>query len=67
MNKLKDKSSVVKIDSILFRQIEDFIRKGENRLKFVNKKQFIDIAVNDFLRQQAYPLSRAKKIKKVNK
>ena len=67
MNKLKDRSSVVKIDFVLFRQIEEFIKKEENRLKFVNKKQFIDIAVNEFLRQQAYPLSRAKKIKKVNK
>ncbi|MBU4070324.1 MAG: hypothetical protein KJ646_05045 [Nanoarchaeota archaeon] len=57
MNKLKDRSSVVKIDSILFRQIEDFIKKEENRLKFGNKKQFIDIVVNEFF----------KKIKKVNK
>jgi len=51
MNKLKDRSSVVKIDSILFRQIEDFIKQEENRLKFVNKKQFIDIAVNEFFKK----------------
>ena len=43
--------SVVKIDSVLLKKIEDFILKEENRLKFVNKKQFVDIAVNDFLRK----------------
>ena len=46
---LKDKSSVVKIDSSLLKKIEDYIQKEENRLRFVNKKQFIDMLVNDFL------------------
>jgi hypothetical protein len=44
-----DNGSVVKIDSDLFKKVEDFILKEENRLKFVNKKQFIDLAVNEFL------------------
>jgi len=45
---LKAKDSVVKIDSVLFSRIEEFISKEENRLKFVNKKQFVDLAVSDF-------------------
>ena len=45
----KDNGSVVKIDSELLKHVEDFISKEENRLKFANKKQFIDLAVNDFL------------------
>jgi hypothetical protein len=42
-------SSVVKIDPYLLDKIEEFINKDENRFKFVNKKQFIDIAVFEFL------------------
>ena len=49
---LNDKSSVVKIDSFLLRKIEEYIRKEENRLKFVNKKQFIDVIVNDYLKKE---------------
>ncbi len=41
--------SVVKIDSSLLSRIDDFIKREENRLKFVNKKQFIDLAVYEFL------------------
>ena len=46
---LKSKDSVVKIDSQLLEKVKDFIQKEENRLKFVNKKQFIDLAVYEFL------------------
>ena len=46
--KPKNKDSVVKIDSSLLNKVEDFIKKEENRLKFVNKKQVIDLAVYDF-------------------
>lgn len=42
---------VVKIDSSLLKEIEEFIEKKENRLKFVNKKQFVDIAVYEFLKK----------------
>ena len=49
MVKTKESGAVVKIDSNLLSKIEDFIEKEENRLKFVNKKQFIDLAVHDFL------------------
>jgi len=46
---IKESGSVVKIDSGLLKSVEEFILKEENRLKFVNKKQFIDLAVNDFI------------------
>lgn len=45
----KEGGSVVKIDSKLLSKIEDFIKKDENKYRFVNKKQFIDIAVNEYL------------------
>ncbi|MFH1918192.1 MAG: hypothetical protein ABIJ14_03785 [Nanoarchaeota archaeon] len=51
VKKPKDKSSVVKIDSLLLKKTEEFIKKEENRLKFVNKKQLIDIAVYEYLKK----------------
>jgi len=48
MGKNKNKDSVVKIDAFLLEKINSFIEKEENRLKFVNKKQFIDLAVFEF-------------------
>ena len=44
-----DNNSVVKIDSSLLTEVDEFISKEANRLKFVNKKQFIDLAVNEYL------------------
>jgi len=49
MIKSKEAGSVVKIDTSLLEKVEIFINKDENRLKFTNKKQFINIAVYDFL------------------
>lgn len=49
--KSKKKDSVVKIDLELSNKIEEFIKREENRLKFVNKKQFIDLAVHEFLKK----------------
>jgi hypothetical protein len=49
MVKLKEAGAVVKIDSSLLSKIDEVIKKEENRLKFVNKKHFIDLAVNEFL------------------
>lgn len=46
-----DRSSVVKIDSNLLKEVEEFIKEEENRLKFVNKKQLIDIAVYEYLKK----------------
>lgn len=51
LNKPKKKDSVTKIDFHLSKKIEEFIKKEENRLKFVNKKQFIDLAVHEFLKK----------------
>jgi hypothetical protein len=45
----KNIDSVVKIDTNLLDEIDEFIKKKENRFKFVNKKQFVDVAVNEFL------------------
>ena len=45
----KKKDSVVKIDADLLIEIEAFINLSENKFKYVNKKQFIDIAVADYL------------------
>lgn len=46
-----ENGSVVKIDSSLLEKVEYFILKDENKFKFVNKKQLIDLAVSDFLRK----------------
>jgi len=42
---------VVKIDSKLLKEVEDFIKKSDNRLIYANKKQFIDIAVLEKLQK----------------
>lgn len=52
---MADKSkevNVVKIDFSLLKRVEEFIKKEENRLRFANKKQFVDIAVNEFLKKR---------------
>lgn len=46
-----ENGSVVKIDSELLKRVENFILEGENKFKFVNKKQFIDIAVHEYLKE----------------
>jgi len=50
-NNSKEKGSAVKIDSILLKKVEELILKEENRLRFVNKKQFIDTAVHEFIKK----------------
>ena len=49
--KVKTKDSAVKIDSVLLSKVEEFISREENRLKFVNKKQLIDLAVHEYLKK----------------
>ena len=44
-----DKASVVKIDSYLLDEVEELIKETKNRLRFANKKQFINIAVYELL------------------
>lgn len=46
------RDSVVKIDSKLLKKVEEFIKKKTNRLKYANKKHFIDISVLDLLSKE---------------
>jgi len=46
---VSDKASVVKIDSYLLDEVEELIKDTKNRLRFANKKQFINIAVYELL------------------
>ena len=50
VKKVGDK--VVKIDSSLLADVEAFINLDENKFKYVNRKQFIDIAVAEYLRSR---------------
>jgi hypothetical protein len=50
--KKKGADGVVKIDGVLLEKINEFISLPENRLRFVNKKQFIDLAVDRYLREE---------------
>jgi metal-responsive CopG/Arc/MetJ family transcriptional regulator len=45
----KTGDSVVKIDSSLLEKVEAFINLDKNKFRYVNRKQFIDIAVADYL------------------
>ena len=47
-----DKDKVVKIDAELFVRVEEFINLDENKFRYANRKQFIDLAVFDFLRRE---------------
>ena len=54
--KIGDK--VVKIDSKLLEDLEEFINLNENKFKYVNRKQLIDIAVSEFLRREKKRMKR---------
>ncbi len=43
--------AVVKIDSDLLKQVEEFINKKKNKLKYANKKQFVNLAVFEKLKR----------------
>lgn len=45
----KGASSVVKVDSSLLERIEKIINKEENKFKFITKKHFVDVAINEYL------------------
>ena len=56
---VKNKSdSVVKIDSGLLADVEVFINLNENKFKYVNRKQFVDMAVADYLRREKKRLKK---------
>lgn len=44
--------SVVKIDADLLKEVEKFIGKSENRIKYAHKKQFINMAVLEKLNKE---------------
>lgn len=48
----KKSDSVVKIDSDLLAEVEEFINLDDNKFKYVNRKQFVDVAVADYLRRK---------------
>ena len=48
----KTKDAVVKIDLDLLERVEAFINRKINKFKYVNKKQFIDVAVNELLKKE---------------
>ncbi|NPE27084.1 hypothetical protein HNV12_03730 [Methanococcoides sp. SA1] len=48
----REKSSAVKVDSELLIEVEKFISRRENRFRYLNRKQFIDLAVAEFLRAE---------------
>lgn len=48
----KDGGSAVKINSELLVDVEEFINLDENKFKYVNRKQFVDIAVADYLQRR---------------
>ena len=45
------RDSVVKIDEALLTQVEEFINRKENKLIYANKKQFVNLAVLEKLKQ----------------
>lgn len=49
--KIGARDSAVKINSGLLSRVEEFINLKENKFRYVNRKQFIDIAVSDYLRK----------------
>ncbi len=55
------KDAVVKVDSELLEDVEEFINKKENKLRYSNKKQFVDIAVYLLLEKEQNILHKEKK------
>lgn len=53
-------TSVVKIDSDLLKRVDNFILLEENKFKFVNKKQFIDLAVSEYLKKEGEQIEKKK-------
>ncbi|MBR9706248.1 hypothetical protein GOV14_04385 [Candidatus Pacearchaeota archaeon] len=51
-NNQKEAGSVVKIDKSLLKDVDNFIKEGDNHFRFSNKKQFIDRAVYEFLKKE---------------
>lgn len=52
------KDSVVRIDSKLLLEVEEFIKKDVNKFRYLNKKHFIDLAVSEYLNNEKKRLSK---------
>jgi len=48
----KERSCSVRVDSDLLVEVERFISRSENRFRYLNRKQFVDLAVAEFLRAE---------------
>jgi hypothetical protein len=48
----KSKDASVKINLDLLKKVEDFIKLEKNKFRYVNKKQFVDIAVAEYLKKE---------------
>lgn len=42
----------VKIDSELLKEISQFLEQKENKIKYVSKKHFVDVAVLELLQRE---------------
>ena len=49
---VKEKDSVVKINTQLLKEVEEFIKLEKNKFKYVNRKQLIDLAVSEYLQKK---------------
>jgi len=54
--KEKRKSGVVKVDEELLEKIEEFIKN--NRFLYISKKQVVNLAVIEFLKQHNFKLNK---------
>jgi hypothetical protein len=48
------KEAVVRIDAEILKDVEKIISLKENKFKYVNKKQFIDLAVLEKLKAERF-------------
>lgn len=48
----KDRDGVVRVDSELLDEINGLISSKDKRLKYANKKQFVDIAIYELLKKE---------------
>jgi len=58
MAKKTSENSTVKIDSRLLDKVEEFINLDENKFRYVNRKQFIDLAVLEHLKREKKGMER---------
>ncbi|MBW6442655.1 hypothetical protein K0A97_02630 [Patescibacteria group bacterium] len=45
-------ADTVKIDSKILERVENLLKKGEKKIKYANKKHFINLAVLELLKKE---------------